>query len=357
MNPIPGRSLEWEHYLTRPFSLFGTSMWQAWYDSDLIRELIGASMPDALFIEEHTDVFRSYREKGQLEAFRAAIEHIVREEPERMASIFEKAFDLNIQAKEAIQAGSHAYRDLDEVIHAGTELALHAAVIPALALPVIDTLKTEDDHLRTMAEMLRSVSYYPDFNTRIIMPSVMRVLQGSGADASLAPFVTVKELHERDFSALAARAPARRAGQRFVYEISGADEHITLVDDPMGIIRTLEHLPLPDDIGHEELRGQIAYRGKARGIARVIFSNDMADVEFEEGDILVSINSTPILMPLILKSAAIVTDEGGVGCHAAIVARELKKPCVIGTRYATTFINDGNLVAVDATMGVVRIIA
>ena len=83
----------------------------------------------------------------------------------------------------------------------------------------------------------------------------------------------------------------------------------------------------------------------------------MADVEFEEGDILVSINSTPILMPLILKSAAIVTDEGGVGCHAAIVARELKKPCVIGTRYATTFINDGNLVAVDATMGVVRIIA
>jgi pyruvate,water dikinase len=49
-----------------------------------------------------------------------------------------------------------------------------------------------------------------------------------------------------------------------------------------------------------------------------------------------------------------VTDEGGVTCHAAIVAREMRKPCVIGTKSATKILKDGELVEVDADQGVVR---
>jgi len=66
--------------------------------------------------------------------------------------------------------------------------------------------------------------------------------------------------------------------------------------------------------------------------------------------------TTPDFMPAMQKAAAFVTDEGGITCHAGIVARELKKPCVIGTKIATQVFKDGDLVEVDAGQGTVRII-
>ena len=56
------------------------------------------------------------------------------------------------------------------------------------------------------------------------------------------------------------------------------------------------------------------------------------------------------------KAAAFVTDEGGITCHAAIVSREMNKPCIIGTKAATKLLKDGDRVAVDADAGIVRIL-
>jgi pyruvate,water dikinase len=64
--------------------------------------------------------------------------------------------------------------------------------------------------------------------------------------------------------------------------------------------------------------------------------------------------TTPELVPLMQKAAAIVTDLGGILSHAAIVSRELGKPCVVGTGKATQVLNDGDLVEVDAENGTVR---
>ena len=54
------------------------------------------------------------------------------------------------------------------------------------------------------------------------------------------------------------------------------------------------------------------------------------------------------------KAAAFVTDEGGISCHAAIISREMNKPCVIGTKIATQVLKDGDMVEVDATNGTVK---
>jgi pyruvate,water dikinase len=62
----------------------------------------------------------------------------------------------------------------------------------------------------------------------------------------------------------------------------------------------------------------------------------------------------PHYLPIMKKAAAFVTDEGGLLCHAAIVARELKKPCVISTKVATKIFKDGDLVEVDANRGIIR---
>ena len=59
-------------------------------------------------------------------------------------------------------------------------------------------------------------------------------------------------------------------------------------------------------------------------------------------------------VPYLPKVSAIVTDEGGITCHAAIVSHELKKPCIIGTGNATELIQTGDLVEVDADKGVIK---
>jgi len=64
--------------------------------------------------------------------------------------------------------------------------------------------------------------------------------------------------------------------------------------------------------------------------------------------------TTPDFVPAMKLAAAFVTDEGGIGCHAAILARELKVPCVIGTRFATQVFKDGDMVEVDAEKGIVK---
>ncbi|HYC34168.1 MAG TPA: PEP-utilizing enzyme, partial [Candidatus Paceibacterota bacterium] len=70
--------------------------------------------------------------------------------------------------------------------------------------------------------------------------------------------------------------------------------------------------------------------------------------------ILVTDNTDVRFLPLMKKAAAIVTDRGGILSHAAIVARELKKPCIVGTKVATKILKDEDLVEVDAQKGVVR---
>ena len=65
----------------------------------------------------------------------------------------------------------------------------------------------------------------------------------------------------------------------------------------------------------------------------------------------------PAFMPAMRKAIAFVTDEGGITCHAAIMARELHKPCIIGTKIATKVLNNGDEVEVDANNGVVRILS
>ena len=77
---------------------------------------------------------------------------------------------------------------------------------------------------------------------------------------------------------------------------------------------------------------------------------------FETGNILISISTSPDLMPAIRKSAGIITDIGGMTCHASIVSRELGKPCVVGTKIATKVIKNGDLLELNATHGKITLI-
>jgi len=103
------------------------------------------------------------------------------------------------------------------------------------------------------------------------------------------------------------------------------------------------------------LYGQVASQGYAKGLARVILGLSDFD-KFQEGEVLVTGMTRPEFVPLMKKAVAIVTNEGGITSHAAIVSRELDKPCIIGTKNATQMIHDGDLVEVRAHHGTVRIL-
>lgn len=101
------------------------------------------------------------------------------------------------------------------------------------------------------------------------------------------------------------------------------------------------------------LKGTCACAGKVKGIVKIINSpNEME--KMSNGDILISASTNPNLMPAIKKASAIVTDEGGLTCHAAIVSREFNIPCVVGTNIGTKVLKDKDKVEINATKGIVK---
>ena len=107
------------------------------------------------------------------------------------------------------------------------------------------------------------------------------------------------------------------------------------------------------DTNIKEFSGACAFPGNAAGVVKII--NDENEMyKFNKGDILVSTSTTPKIIPAMKLAGAIVTDSGGITCHAAIVSRELQVPCVIGTKIATRLLKNGDEVEVDATKGLIR---
>jgi phosphohistidine swiveling domain-containing protein len=98
--------------------------------------------------------------------------------------------------------------------------------------------------------------------------------------------------------------------------------------------------------------GQTGSSGKTKGKVCIV-DPDNLDVDFPDNGILVCEVTTPNYVPLMQKASAIVADQGGILSHAAIVARELHKPCIVGTGNATKMLKNGDLVLVDADAGTV----
>jgi len=110
-----------------------------------------------------------------------------------------------------------------------------------------------------------------------------------------------------------------------------------------------------------EIKGMPVFAGIVRGKVRII-SQSLSKKRIEsgygiqKGEILVTDMTKPDMISACKKAAAIVTDEGGILSHASIIARELKKPCIVGTKVATQMLKTGDLVEINAEKGIVRII-
>jgi len=134
-----------------------------------------------------------------------------------------------------------------------------------------------------------------------------------------------------------------------VYYVEKGKEAFLVGDEARDIEKSLEKKY--EEVS--ELQGYTGSLGKASGCVKIINTpKDMT--KMQQGDILVAIATNPDIVPAMKKAAAIVTEQGGITSHAAIVAREMNKPAVIGTKIATKVLKDGDFIEVDANNGVVR---
>ncbi len=131
------------------------------------------------------------------------------------------------------------------------------------------------------------------------------------------------------------------------------DNNLELVDNiPLWLER--KNIVIKSQQDGKIIKGSVAYSGKITGKVCQIYTKEDFK-KFEKGDILVTTMTTPKFTPILKLAGAIVTDEGGITCHAAIIARELKIPCIIGCKNATEILKNDMIVEVNANEGIINI--
>lgn len=185
--------------------------------------------------------------------------------------------------------------------------------------------------------------------------------QSSGAMQHLEAALSL--LHVKDSilrDRLSSDLDARFANDHLVgyFETVESERGLWFIDYNRLIGNLYQDVPItgPQPNNEELLQGKTGSPGKVSGRVRIIVAEQVERSSIADSEILVCDMTTPQYVPLMMKAAGIVTDRGGILSHAAIVARELKKPCIIGTKIATQVLHDGDLVEVDTNNGVVRIL-
>lgn len=344
---------KWELYLSRPFTLFGASLWHQWYASELCKDTFGVNIKNGLFIESPQGIVRYYRKKNEANNFSKGVYSLaLKKSGKKLELLLSEGARLNKKAK--VMLKNYEIYDLNTVVDFFIKSSLLSGVLPYLVGEVILKKKIHNKKIMELVHKLRKVSYYPKFIKKVVAPTAVRELGRMGiSQKGAAELITLQEILEKKKVNLKKRIVESKDGKFFIYENLNGREKITWVKNPLPLIKKIEGVKNKKE---EVIKGKSAFNGVATGKVKVVLTNKISGINFNKGDILVSISTNPELISLIKKSGAIVTDEGGITSHAAIIARELKKPCIIGTKIATKVLHEGDLVEVDANKGIVRIL-
>jgi pyruvate, water dikinase len=353
-------SQPWKRMFHRPLSLLEVSIIGHWTDSRHSGGDFEFHCDRFLAIQDATNLATMFFERT---SFEATLEHVLqldRSDRPRLIALLERACEVYQRGFDQIERGA-SFASLDDAVEHFIEVGRFTTSLPAITLLALEQGHVEDPRVRKLAEELRSHSLYPRYLSRLIEPSIKELACRLGfSEPERTPeLITWRELHQGDVNRriLEERLEEVRAGRRFVHQMLGNEERLHFVTETgyllMREARERQIIP-PDD--PDRIAGKTAWPGVHRGRARVVLSSYPEGHELQDGEVLVSIQSNPNLMPLLRHAGAIVTDDGGIACHAGIICRELKIPTIIGTGRATSAIHDGDLVEVDATEQVVRIL-
>lgn len=209
---------------------------------------------------------------------------------------------------------------------------------------VIGKDETAEESLRKKAFDLRSKNDQVTYQAGYALFDLAKEKIG---DSEIIDFLTFEEIRSENIPSIE-EIEERKQGYIYYNRKLYLGEKMKNFEEKEGITLVNEEAEETNQI-----KGTIAQKGKTAGKAKIVFETNQLN-KVEKGDILVTPMTTPDFLPAMQKASAFVTDEGGVTCHAAIISREMKKPCIIGTKIATRVLKDGDWIEVDADNGIVR---
>lgn len=176
------------------------------------------------------------------------------------------------------------------------------------------------------------------------------LLERQAVDRTLAHVLRLNEIQQLIEKRLVPSDIIAQRQKKYIY----INQHI-IIDQSFVQYCSDHDFENPEDIDDQSavVQGTVAFPGRVEGLVRMVMDRRDLD-KVQTGEVLVSIMTNATFTPVMNKISAIVTDEGGITCHAAIIARELKIPCITGTKNATKVLRDGDRVEVNATTGIVK---
>ncbi|QDT89459.1 PEP/pyruvate-binding domain-containing protein [Gimesia algae] len=351
----------WQFTVRRPFFLLAASILPYWLDAKHADNTLGGHLNEALLIQDETGMMNLFYPHTSSEAFLDRIGDLFQNDREQLIRILRYGLGIYAQAAPVIEQGLSGFENLAELEDLFADIAQHTTVFPAWVLIYIEAHQIEDPEVRALAEEIRSHSLYPVIERNILQPLALQTAEQLGfvepdraCDlllwSELKAGTVTRDLLESRFEAI-------QNGKRFIFQMIDGQEEFHLVSQTGYLLTRLsKQRKLQASSSTNELTGQVAWPGIFQGRARVVLKLDALGLTISPDEVLVSIQSNPALMPLLQQCGAIVTDDGGIACHAAILARELKKPTLIGTREATIRIQTGDLIEIDTYAQVVRIL-
>lgn len=352
---------KWKKIVTREIPLF-----QIFYSNKgyvKLKEILGFGFGDSLAINKN-GVMERYLEERGLQRFYNTLQKLIERKKEKI--FFESAFQLDWEIKEIIKKLQKVdlkkltsqklliiFSDFDKKF---SDYWTYYLAVFYLG-DALDGTKYEKELKKYKKEIdvLRGEKSARFVAEQVFAPKLFAEIgQRAKIEPSLLFFAFPKEV----IAFLKDRSPIseRKLKERkvfYIWLLKGDKENYYTGVKAKQIVKKELREEAVDYSKVKELKGRVACQGRVRGQVTILMSSE--DVpKMKKGNILVVPMTNPNYLSAMRCAAAFVTDEGGIMCHAAIVARELKKPCVIGTKIATKVLKDGDLVEVDADKGIVR---
>ncbi len=211
--------------------------------------------------------------------------------------------------------------------------------------------------LRRFVEFTDDCAYIQDCRKEAVLRlnhfiflSVSELAKRTGFDPELVMCVMFFELEDfiKDPNSFRETAERRRQG---ALSLVDKDGFITIPRDELGDVDVSVLFHDYSDV--REAHGTPASLGSVEGVARIVLGGDQFS-EFQDGEILITNQTTPDFVPIMHRAAAIVAEQGGLTSHAAVISRELGIPCVVGVKDAMQIFQTGERVSVDAKSGLVK---
>ena len=350
-NDVFDCSIPWIPWIRRPWNLFSASLYYMnLLETSRIYSLYTTSV---LLIEWQTDMAEVFFNQGFIADLFKAVEQVLKESPDTILAHLEKALEMVALVDCWKQTQELTFTTIEDLISSMKEIVTATVHLPYILVDQLNnrSLSRKEDEIFKLSTELRSTSTYPWFE-KCIKPLLKKRFEEWGLLEIEDPMrvCTVDEVLNKNIPSevFLEREYQVRKGQMYLFQGVGSKVDVKLLEQTAYLIFRLKKARLPRVFNEEKtLTGVAVYPGCVEGVARIIFHPEDQERVFNEGDILITINSNPCFMPLIVKASALVSEEGGAACHAAIISRELKKPCLMGVEDVTERVKDGQRIRVD----------